>query len=38
MADILSELNGIIYKEAWEADYEEVCNLFMELMEGNFYH
>ena len=35
MADILSELNGIIYKEAKEEDYQTVVDLFMDLIEGD---
>jgi len=34
MVGILGELNGIIYKEVIEQDYQDVLDLFMELIEG----
>jgi hypothetical protein len=34
MVGILGDLNGIIYKEVREEDYQDVLDVFMELIEG----
>ena len=33
---ILGELNGIVYKDIEVKDYQDVLELFMEVLEGEF--